>query len=211
MHNLKAGKGYYVEGSGPGVLVFPAWWGLNSFFKGFCNRLSEEGFGVLALDLYHGRAAATIDDAKRLRQSMDRKIVNQDIKSAIAYLQEKSENALGVVGFSLGAKLALWAMDNCSQDIGATVLFYGTSGGRFRRTKSPVLGHFAESDPYSRAEQISALQSHLETQNIQYEFHLYPGTRHWFMEEDRPEYDPAAARLAWKRTIEFLHLSLQAE
>ena len=208
---MKAGNGYYVEGTGPGVLVFPAWWGLNSFFKGFCTRLSEEGFAVLALDLYHGRVAATMDDAKRLRQSMDRKIVNQDIKSAIAYLQEKSENALGVVGFSLGAKLALWAMDNCSQDIGATVLFYGTSGGRFRRTKSPVLGHFAEHDPYSRAEQISALQSHLETQKVQHEFHLYPGTRHWFMEEDRPEYDPAAASLAWKRTIEFLNLSLRVE
>ena len=210
MSNLKAGKGYYVEGNGPGILVLPAMWGLNDFFKGFCNRLSEEGFVALALDPYHGRVATTINDSKRLRQSMDRKIVNQEIKSAVAHLQEKSKNRVGVVGFSMGATLALWTMDNCSQQIGATVLYYGTSGGRFRRTKSPVLGHFAEHDPYIRAEQISALQSHLGAQNIQHAFHLYAGTRHWFMEEDRPEYDPAAARLAWTRTLDFLRSSLRA-
>jgi dienelactone hydrolase len=27
---------------------------------------------------------------------------------------------------------------------------------------------------------------------------------HWFFEEDRPEFDPAAAEQAWTRTLEFL-------
>ena len=36
-------------------------------------------------------------------------------------------------------------------------------------------------------------------------FHFYPTTGHWFFEADRPDaYNPAAAALAWERTLTFL-------
>ena len=38
--------------------------------------------------------------------------------------------------------------------------------------------------------------------------HLYPGTMHWFMEPDRPEYNHEAAELAYRRTVEFLRANL---
>jgi len=34
--------------------------------------------------------------------------------------------------------------------------------------------------------------------------HTYPKVGHWFMEEDRPEYVPGSAQLAWQRTYDFL-------
>jgi dienelactone hydrolase len=38
------------------------------------------------------------------------------------------------------------------------------------------------------------------------EVFVYPRTRHWFVEEDRPDaYDARAARLAWRRTLVFLN------
>ena len=210
MIDLRAGRGYFVEGDGPAILVIPAWWGLNDFFQGLCAKLAIEGFSMLALDLYHGKTAMDIESAKRLRGLLDRKVANEEIKSAVAYLQQKSEKKIGVIGFPMGATLALWAMDNCYKDVGATVLHYGTSGGRFRRATSPVLGHFAEHDLYARPEQITALQGHLEAEDIPNTFQVYPDTQHWFMEEDRPEYDSESAKLAWARTIEFLRMSLRA-
>jgi carboxymethylenebutenolidase len=204
MVELKPGTGFLVEGTGPGVLVLHSWWGLHDCFKGFSVDLANAGFTALALDLYHGQVADEIGEAKRLRQSLDRQTANEEIKSAVAYLRQRTEKKIGVVGFSMGAKLALWAMDNCYKDVASTVLYYGTSGGRFRRAQAPVLGHFAEQDPYAQAEQIAALQGHLQSQNIPVTFHAYPGTQHWFAEQNRPEYEPAAAQLAWKQTIAFL-------
>jgi carboxymethylenebutenolidase len=209
MVKLKIGKGYFVEAGETGVLVLHGWWGLHNFFKGFSDSLSKEGFSVLALDLYDGKIATDIESAKQLRGSLDRQISHETIKSAIAYLREKNENQIGVIGFSMGANRALWTMDNCYKDVGATVLYYGTSGGRFRKAKSPVLGHFAEDDPYERPEKVSALQSHLQAEKIPTKFYTYAGTKHWFAEDYRPEYDPKSAQLAWGRTVEFLQLSLR--
>lgn len=204
MIKLKTGKGYSVEGGKTGILVLHAMWGLNDFFKRFSDNLSREGFSVLALDLYNGEIATDIESAKRLRGSLDRQISHEMIKSAVGYLRERNENQIGVIGFSMGANLALWTMDNCYKDVGATILYYGTSGGRFRKAKSSVLGHFAEDDPYVGAEQISALKSHLQAENISTNFYTYQNTKHWFAEDDRPEYDSDAAQLAWDRTVEFL-------
>ena len=208
MLKLKTGKGYFVEGGKIGILILHAWWGLNDFFKRFSDRLSSVGFSVLALDLYNGEVATDIESAKKLRGSLDRQISHEEIKSAVAYLRERYENQIGIIGFSMGASLALWTMDNCYKDVGATVLYYGTSGGRFRKAKSPVLGHFAADDPYERAEKISELESHLQAENIPINFHIYSGTKHWFAEENRPEYDSKSAQLTWDRTVEFLKKNL---
>ena len=44
----------------------------------------------------------------------------------------------------------------------------------------------------------------MRTAGLEPTFHIYPQMAHWFFEEDRPEFDPQAAGLAWRRTLEFL-------
>ena len=56
-------------GSGEGVLVLHAWWGLNDTIKAFCKRLADQGFLAYAPDLYHGKVADTIDGAESLARA----------------------------------------------------------------------------------------------------------------------------------------------
>ncbi len=58
------------HGSGPGVLVLHAWWGLTEPFRQVCDRLAEAGFVALAPDLYRGKTTASVEEAhagRRLR------------------------------------------------------------------------------------------------------------------------------------------------
>jgi carboxymethylenebutenolidase len=71
--------------------------------------------------------------------------------------------------------------------------------------EAAYLGHFAEDDQFVESAPVADLQKSLGGGSAAY---LYPGMKHWFMEPDRPEYDEAAAELAYSRTVEFLRANL---
>src|SRR6266568_7362043 len=138
-------------GSGPGLLVLHAWWGLNDFFKGLCDRLATAGFVAFAPDLYRGATASTRDGAKALMSKLSEQAASEDIVRSVKALQihpgVRGKHP-GVIGFSLGAFLTLWLAQEIPADLGAVVLFYGTREGNYERgfaaTKAAFLGHFAE-------------------------------------------------------------------
>jgi carboxymethylenebutenolidase len=188
-----------------GILVLHAWWGLNDFFKEFCNRLTNQGFTTLAPDLYNGAIAKTIPEAEKLRKTIKRDTASKRILQSLKQLQsEVNEKPIGLIGFSLGAYWGLWLLEEKPKAFSATVLFYGTRGGEYSKTKSAFLGHFAEMDEYESESGRKKLERTLQKAGREVSFHVYPNTRHCFFENDRPEYNPQAASLAWERTIEFL-------
>jgi carboxymethylenebutenolidase len=194
--------------SGPGVLVLHAWWGLTDFFKQVCDRLAREGFIALAPDLYHGKTTTSIDEAEQLAsERIESEEASQDLTASIGYLLKqpgRRGKALGAVGFSLGGFWALGLKDHMA----AIVTFYGTTPPEMVKAGADFLGHFAEYDDFEPIEQVRQFEEAIRSSGRQVSFFLYPGTHHWFFEANRPEYDAEAARVAWERTIEFLHQRL---
>jgi len=202
-------------GNGPGVLVLHAWWGLNDFFKGLCDRLSKAGFVAFAPDLYRGATASTRDEAENLMSKLDQRAAGRDILSGVRGLQVHpgvKGKRLGVVGSSMGAFWGLWLAQELPADVAAVVLFYGTGDGNYSQIRATFLGHFAETDEFEAPASVRDLEKVLRTSGKDVTFHTYPGTTHWFFEKDQPDaYNAPSAKLAWQRTIRFLRTQLPGE
>ena len=206
------------HGSGPGVLVLHAWWGLTEPFRRVCDRLAEAGFVALAPDLYRGKTTASVEEAQVLGEALDQDLerVRGDIAGAVQFLRqhdatnlEDGRGKLALVGFSLGGAYTLDMSVTLAQEIAAVVTFYDSYPGLdYRRASAAYLCHFAEDDPWEPAESVAEMEQTLQAAGRPVTFYTYPGTKHWFFEENRPEYDAEAARIAWERTIEFLHQRL---
>lgn len=204
----KEATAYFANGGGAGILVLHAWWGLNSFFKEFCDGLAKEGFTVLAPDLRDGEIATTIDEAKALMEKEIGEYIAGIMIAAKDYLREKVKNKIGVIGFSMGGAWALVLASETPDEIGATVLFYGNEGVDYTKVTSKVMGHYSDNDEWEPNEFVDNTFAEFKKAGVDATLHIYPGVAHWFFESDRLEYDSAAAQLAWDRTIEFLKKNL---
>ena len=200
-------------GTGPGVLVLHAWWGLNDSIKAVCTRLAKAGFVAFAPDLYHGKLADTITGAEMLGGALDAnyKQARAEVLEAALFLNERAgqpEAGLAVVAFSLGGFYALQLAAADPEHVSSVVLFYGTEGtmsSDFSASKAAYLGHFAENDVYETQANVDSLEASLRRAGRPVTFYRYPGASHWFFEPDRAEaYNPAATSLAWERTLAFL-------
>jgi carboxymethylenebutenolidase len=194
-----------------GVVVLHAWWGLNDDVIAYADRLAGGGFAVVAPDMFLGQVATEPADAERLAQAGD-EIAGPIALAAVDHLAERlGEGApLAILGFSFGAGYAIWAPSERPR-LAASVVYYGAYAGEFlTRSSAPLLGHFAEEDPFTTEDEIRELEDGFRAAGRQATIHRYPGTGHWFAEPSRDAYRAEAAELAFSRTVEFLRASLRA-
>lgn len=194
----------------PGVVVFHPWWGLNDDTVAYADRLAEAGFTVVAPDMYDGAVETTVEGAEARATSLDEQAADAIALAAVDRLAERVGPGIpiGAVGFSMGAAWAMWTPAERDRLV-ASVVYYGTlQGPSLARATVPVLGHFAEADPYEPNEAVVAFERSLRDAGRSVTIHGYTGTGHWFAEPSRDAYRPAAAELAFERTVAFLRQHL---
>ena len=206
-----AGEAYLVrpdDRPGHGVLVLHSWWGLSPGVKRVVERLADAGYTALAPDLTEGVVTDDPDEAQRLLAESDPNATAALVLSSVVALRAHSadpEGPIAVLGYSMGASWGLWLATRQPDSVDAVVAYYGTQNIDFDDLSAPVLGHYAEIDPLVTEDDLTEMHARLLLSEKSIEVHRYEGARHWFAEEDRPDFhDPAAADLAWERTLAFL-------
>lgn len=198
------------------VGVLHPWWGLTEPIIDRCRDLARQGYVAVAPDLYCGQTAANVEEAQALRRQRRGTPVWRTIVAVLDQAQTHQPGGqLALIGYSMGGHWALWLASRQREEVPAvlaTVVYYATRACDFTASHSAVQVHLAESDPFVTATGEAAMERALRRAGRPYERHQYPGTGHWFAEQDREDaFRPEAARLAWDRTIRFLDAHLRAD
>jgi carboxymethylenebutenolidase len=206
---------------GPPVLLLHAWWGLTEMIRDLADRLAEDGFTVLAPDLFDGTVLSSIEEATAHQQKVEADEVSADrllgrVTAALDHLLAQPDvrgERAAVIAFSFGAWYGAQTAA-ARPEVAALVNYYGGIGGDVpdgpeNGTRPAYLAHAAENDPYEDdPAAVRGLVTRLQDEDAGSAAHIYPGTSHWFAEPDRPEYNQQAGELAYRRTVEFLHANL---
>jgi carboxymethylenebutenolidase len=174
------------SGTGPGVLVAHPWWGLNRTIRDYAAALAAQGFVVGLVDAFNGEVTTEIARAEQFLPK---------------YMQSAGPG-VGAVGFSFGGFQLLKLLGDSTLPLNRLVAYYAVYP--LPDSHIPVLAHFAGKDDFETDEDMAAMAEALAAAGAPNASHRYAGTAHWFAEADRPEYDAAAARLAFERTVAFL-------
>ncbi len=194
-----------VNGPGPGVLVLSSWWGLNDFFKRFADRLADDGYSVLVPDLGFGSVFEDVDEARQhlARADADR-LAALTLNSARLLAERTGGNPVAVIGFSMGASLALWASVRIPESIDRVIAFYGTQAIDFDGAIARYQLHLCEHDEMVEDDEAVFMEATMGLAGLEVETHRYPGVGHWFFEDGQSNYDDRAAAAAWDRISGFL-------
>jgi carboxymethylenebutenolidase len=199
---------YFVmphDGPAPGVLLLHSWWGLTPFFRRLADRLADAGFTVLAPDLNRGVIFDDAEEAKLHLAEADADHLARLVLDSAHLLRERSDGSrVAVVGFSMGASLALWASVRLPEAVRAVSAFYGTQSIDFTGATASYQLHLADADELVSDDDAAFMEATMGLEGVEVEQYRYPGTNHWFFEDDRPSFDAEAATLAWDRTLDFL-------
>ena len=213
-------KGYLsrptaAKGPLPAIIVVHEWWGLNDHIRRTADRLAGEGYETLAVDLYGGQSAQTPDDAKKLMMTVfnDPATAKENLKQAYGYLHDHEHaKKMGVIGWCFGGGWSLQTALLFPDKLDAAVMYYGqpvTDVAQLSTLKMPLIGFFGEKDQGITVADVQKFQEALKAAKVDAEIHEYPDAGHAFANPSGQNYQAAAAKDSWDRTVKFFKTHLQ--
>jgi carboxymethylenebutenolidase len=204
----------HAAGKIPGILVIHENRGLNPYIEDVARRLAVAGFMALAPDGLTSVGGYPGDDEKgaQLFTQVDRAKMLEDFFAAATWLKARPDctGKIGAVGFCYGGTVVNQLAVRMGADLDAAVPFYGgqPNAADAARIKAPLLAQYGELDTRITSG-WPAFDAALTAARVPHEGYVYVGANHGFHNDTTPRYDEAAAKLAWRRTLDWLNKYLR--
>ena len=201
-----------AAGKGPGIVLAQEIFGINEFVRATADYYAEEGYVVLAPDLFWrqqpnvelGYSPEEWEQAFALYQGFDPDRGVDDIGATLAVLRARPEfeGKAGVLGYCLGGKLAYLAACRCDVDV--AVGYYGVGIEEKLDEADNIRGslvlHIAEHDKFCPPPARDAIFDALGSRpNV--ELYLYQGVDHAFARPASEHYHKPSALVAHERSV----------
>jgi len=184
--------------------------GLTEFVIDIAQRWASEGFLAVAVDFLSRVGGTQKFDSMQAAgegiRSLQRHGVMEDLHAAVAYLKSRKDvrkEVIGVTGFCWGGGNS-FAFATESKEIAFAMPFYGPPPPveRAENISAPIRAVFAENDQRVNAN-IEAFAAKMKELGKPFDYKLYPGTGHAFMNFTGTRYNEEQSRVAWADVTAF--------
>ncbi len=203
----------------PGILILPAWKGIDGHSKEVAEELSKLGYYAFIADIYgEGKYPASTEEAGKMAgfYKQDYKAYQKRIAAALDQLIKAGAdpNKIVAIGYCFGGTGALEAARS-NMAFKGVVSFHGGLGRDAKRTiqqiAPKVLVLHGADDPYEPAAEITAFQQEMRDAKADWQMIYYANAVHAFTDpyagNDNSKgaaYNEKAAKHSWEHMLLFL-------
>lgn len=203
----------------PGILILPAWKGIDTHSKQSAEKLSIMGYYAFVADIYgEGNYPTTTQEAGKQAGFYKNNVGDYQRRIQLALNQlvkaGANPNNIVVIGYCFGGTGALEAA-RAGMKIKGAVSFHGGLGRDTSRLNNPITAeilvlHGAD-DTYVPAAEVAAFQQEMRDTKAGWEMIYYANSVHAFTEIEAGNdnskgaaYNAKAAKRSWERMTSFL-------
>ena len=204
----------------PGILILPAWMGIDKLSKDTAENLSKLGYYAFVADIYgEGNYPKDYKEAGKNAGFYKTNFLDYQKRIALALEQLIRSGAnpdnIVVIGYCFGGTGALEAA-RANLNVKGVVSFHGGLGKESSRLKEPIMAkvlvcHGAD-DPYESKEEIAAFQQEMRDTKADWQMIYYANAVHSFTNPEAGNdnskgaaYNEKAAKRSWEHLKLFLN------
>lgn len=196
----------------PGVLILPAWKGIDQESKDAAIALNKAGYNVFIADIY-GEGNIPQDNAAAGKLAgqykSDFKAYQHRIKLALdEFIKQGADpSKIAVIGYCFGGTGAL-EVARAGIDVQGVVSIHGGLSKASDRSNGPIktkvlIQHPADDKSVSKAD-YDNLEKELKDGKADYQIITYANSGHTFTNPESADYNPIMAKRAWNHLTLFL-------
>lgn len=196
----------------PGVLILPAWKGIDDEARNAALDLEKQGYIAFIADIY-GEGNIPTDNASAAKVAgyykQDFKAYQKRISLALEQLKKSGANPekIAVIGYCFGGSGALEAARGKLPVVGVVSIHGGLAKDPARMNEplsAKILVEHPADDESVKPEDYAQLVKEMNDGKADWQIITYANSKHTFTNPESKDYNPIMAKRAWNHTLMFL-------